>query len=238
MTGIILAAGKGSRIAEMTGGLPKSFLKVGGTRIFDHQVAILKRAHISNIIAVVGYRADLFLEEYKDAGITFIRNPFYNVTNVLGSLWFARDQMLDGFYFMHADTYFDPTILFDLAKSKNGMTLCVETKSTREEEMKVVIEGGLIRRISKLLDCNTADGEFTGLARVDESAARQVVSAVRHRIEVLGDCGAFFEAAVQDLIDKGLAVHPMDIGNRTSIEIDFPEDYEAAVQRVGQIALG
>ena len=54
-----------------------------------------------------------------------------------------------GFYFFHADVFFDPLILLELVNTKKDCVLCVEFKKTVEEEMKVRIGNTNILEISK-----------------------------------------------------------------------------------------
>ena len=96
--------------------------------------------------------------------------------------------------------------------------------------MKVKVSRGLITEVTKDMDCRKAYGEFTGIARFSAAAGPAVKRAVERRIEKLGALDDYFEAAIQDLIDAGEAVHALDIGQRVSVEIDFPEDYEKAAQ--------
>ena len=86
-------------------------------------------------------------------GIKIVVNPFYEMTNVLGSLWFAKDLLINGFYFIHADIFFEPLILGDLINKKGNIVLCVEKKKTVVEEMKVQITNGLVNKLSKEMPC-------------------------------------------------------------------------------------
>jgi choline kinase len=228
MIAVILAAGVGRRIAELTGGLPKSYLTLGEKRILDHQIDAVRAIGVEKIVVVIGYRSELLERDYAAPGITLVKNPRYDSTNVLASLWHAREHLHRGFYFMHADTYFDPSILADLSAAPGHIVLCVEKKPTVEEEMKVRIADSRIVEINKTMPCETAYGEFTGLAKIDGKLAPAVVEGMCERIEGQQRTGDFFEVVLQDLIDRDVEVRNFDIGDRLSIEIDFPEDYERA----------
>lgn len=228
MRGVILAAGKGRRIFELTNGLPKSYLTIGGRRILDHQLDSLKRIGVKSVVMVIGYRSQLFEQDYGNRGIILLKNPFYDRTNVLASLWFARDYLSEGFYFMHADTYFDPTILEDLGCHTGDVVLAVNKKCTVPEDMKVQADGDRVVRINKEMTCEQAFGEFTGVARITSAAAPRVLYHIRDRIENQARHDDFFETVLQDLIDEGIPVGILDIGTRVSVEIDFPEDYYLA----------
>ncbi len=228
MVAVIMAAGKGRRIAELANGLPKSFLTLGKKRIIDHQIEALSQIGVKKKIIVIGYKSELFEEEYNRKDFVLIKNPFYDRTNVLASIWFARDYIREGFYFMHADTFFDSDILCDLQKEKGDIVLAVNKKKTIPEDMKVKFDGEKIVEINKEMACGEAFGEFTGLAKVNKYLAPKIVQNICNRIEKQGRHDDFFELVIQDLIDQKIRVSNFDIGNRLSIEIDFPEDYEEA----------
>ncbi len=236
MNALILAAGRGRRIEELTQGMPKCFLEVGGKRIIEHQIDACRNARIDDIVIVTGWRASEVEAALNSHRATFIRNPFFDRTNVLSSVWFAAPRLREGFYFMHADTLFDPSILVDLREHPGDLVLCVETKSVSDEEMKVRLVDGTIQEINKTMDLADAQGEFTGVLKVSPALAPTVVDTIEHFIEIENRVEDFFEVVIQDLIDRGIGAEILDIGDRISIEIDFPEDYEEAVARLGQSA--
>ena len=58
MKAVILAAGKGTRMRELTNELPKPMLKVQGKPILQHIIEGLSQNGISQIFIVTGYRAE------------------------------------------------------------------------------------------------------------------------------------------------------------------------------------
>src|SRR5437773_9939972 len=55
---VILAAGRGTRMRELTAELPKPMIAVGGKPVLQHIVEGLRDAGIRDCLIVVGYRAD------------------------------------------------------------------------------------------------------------------------------------------------------------------------------------
>ena len=171
MDAIILAAGKGKRIAKITGGKPKSFLKINGKSIIDWQLDYLDEFNVNNIIIVVGYKKERFYELYEDRkNITFVFNPFYEITNVLPSFWFGMDKLNDDTLYIHADTIFDKKIFEKLIVSKGDIILPIEKKRCSTEEMKVIIKNGFIETISKEIPNKEGIGEFIGIAKISKHA--------------------------------------------------------------------
>ena len=234
MQAVIMAAGRGKRISQFIGEKPKCFLDIGGKRIIDHQLDILRAFGIKDVIMVVGYKKDLIIEEYSAQNINFVFNPFYETTNVLTSFWFAKDQVVDDFVYLHGDTIFDICIFEDMFKKEGDIVLPIDRKACEEEEMKVIIENSQIVRISKDIDPQKSYGEFIGIAKITKSVLGELKEAV-NRFMMEKRFNLFFEAAIQDLINRNkYLITYTETKNRFWNEIDFPEDLEKARAEVNK----
>src|SRR5260370_16880268 len=85
---LILAAGNGSRIASVSGGVPKPLVPLRGIPLLEHVMTSCREAGITRFVVVVGYRADQirrWFAERRFCGIylTLIENPQYPKTNRL-----------------------------------------------------------------------------------------------------------------------------------------------------------
>ena len=84
---VILAAGLGSRINEITKDIPKSMIKIDGEYIFEMMINSLIEVGIKNIIIVIGYKHELLKSEInkvfesENINITFVYNIDYDKTN-------------------------------------------------------------------------------------------------------------------------------------------------------------
>lgn len=63
---VLLAAGKGTRMRELTNDLPKPMIAVQGKPILQHIVEGLKAAGVTHFLIIVGYRADVVKEFFGD----------------------------------------------------------------------------------------------------------------------------------------------------------------------------
>ena len=95
MTYIILAAGKGSNLYPLTLKYAKTSFRLDeNTTVLQRMVRSIRKADKdAEIVVVVGYKADVIREELVDENVRFVTNPFYEVTNSISSLWFARDYL-------------------------------------------------------------------------------------------------------------------------------------------------
>jgi choline kinase len=86
---VILAAGRGSRLQELTADRPKPMVKVGGTTLVQRAVRSLYRAGVGPVKLVVGYRA----EALRFLGLPFIDNPEWAETGIFWSLSHAAPTL-------------------------------------------------------------------------------------------------------------------------------------------------
>jgi dTDP-glucose pyrophosphorylase len=63
---VVLAAGRGTRMRELTAEVPKPMIKVRGKPVLQHIVEGLRDAGVSDLLLVVGYRADAVRNFFGD----------------------------------------------------------------------------------------------------------------------------------------------------------------------------
>ena len=90
MKAIILAAGRGRRIARLSDQAPKCLIEVSGKPLIDLQIAALKRGGVSEIGIVTGVQK----EALEDRKLPEFHNPDWSTTNMVKSLCMA-----DAFFF-------------------------------------------------------------------------------------------------------------------------------------------
>ena len=111
MKAILLAAGRGTRIARNVEMVPKSTLPVDGKPLIRRSVEILQGEGME-VVVCTGYREEIIREALEGLeNITYVYNPFYDITNSIASLWFARDLLDDDILVMNADVFFSKDIL-------------------------------------------------------------------------------------------------------------------------------
>ncbi len=238
MQAIILAAGIGSRLNSGTK-LPKCMLEISGKTIVRHQLEMLDEFGAEKAVVVTGYAAEE-VETYlkslqKELGlrlkIVTVVNPFYRLTNVLGSYWFGMKYLDDSFLYLEGDTIFERDMFKEVFDSKADCALSIKYDKVDEEAMKVVINGGKLTHISKAVDLDSADGEFFGLARFSDRVRKQFEEYADKRIrsEVFSD---YFEYVLSESIHRNddFTYDFISVDNRYCCEIDFPEDYDFALR--------
>jgi choline kinase len=94
-TALLLAAGLGSRLAPLTGAVPKCLVSVSGVPILERLVRALDSHGFERLAIVTGYKGDAIRdylgESFGGIAIEYIVSPLFETTNNVYSLWLARD---------------------------------------------------------------------------------------------------------------------------------------------------
>lgn len=115
MQAIILAAGMGKRLGELTKGNTKCMVKVNGTTLIDRVMNQLSKQNLKKVIIVIGYEGEKLKkylgQEYNGLPIEYIDNPIYYKTNNIFSLSLATHKMLeDDTLLIESDLIFEDSL--------------------------------------------------------------------------------------------------------------------------------
>ena len=234
MRGIILAAGRGSRLNGTAGDRPKCLVEAGGMTLLERQIDALQRAGVDDVVVVVGCQADRVRSRCGDR-VTYVENRRFAETNSLYSLWMARELLDQGFVVLNCDVLFHPQLLRDLltARHENALLLAYRDADQApfgDEEMKVKVRCGRVVDMSKTMAPGDADGENLGVVKFGADGSR-VLIGIMDALVASGEIRAWAPRAFAAFAQT----HPIHaIGTRGFpwIEIDFPEDYARAIRDV------
>jgi|SaaInlStandDraft_1057018.scaffolds.fasta_scaffold06828_5 histidinol-phosphate phosphatase family protein len=133
---IILAGGKGTRLANVLNGKPKPLVEIGGIPLLKHQVDLLIKFNINNIYLLVNYKANLikkYLEDEYNNNINFIiLEDGAHALGTGGSIIKHLTSFSDRFLVLYGDTFlnidFDKFYKFHQLK-KSDLTLFTHPNS-------------------------------------------------------------------------------------------------------------
>lgn len=115
MNGLILAAGRGSRLNSITKSLPKILIRVDGITILERQLTALISRGVSRIVVVIGYRAqdvrDYINQREFPVELIIVENRKWETTNNMFSFHLAADHLEESSFVMNGDICIDPTVL-------------------------------------------------------------------------------------------------------------------------------
>ena len=97
MQAIILAAGMGKRLGELTKENTKCMIRINGTCLIDRLLNQLDSLNLERIILVIGYQGKKLIEHIQSlpvkTPVRYIENPVFDKTNNIYSLYLAKEQL-------------------------------------------------------------------------------------------------------------------------------------------------
>lgn len=113
MQAVILAAGMGKRLGELTKGNTKCMVEVNGVSLIDRALGQLASLDLNRVVIVVGYEGKKLMDYIGNRydgrlKIEYIENPIYDKTNNIYSLALAKEKLLeDDTLLIESDLIFD-----------------------------------------------------------------------------------------------------------------------------------
>ena len=123
MRGIIIAAGIGSRMGELTSAWPKCMLPIAGKPLLEWTTNALKAAGCETVIVITGYQQ----ERVTLSGIERVENPDYRNNNILHSWMCARKYLEGPVMVSYSNIWVEPRIHSQLAATPGGIVAAVDT---------------------------------------------------------------------------------------------------------------
>jgi choline kinase len=233
--GLVLAAGAGVRLGADTADLPKTLLPVDGDRtILDVVLANFRHVGLDDAVIVTGHAADRLqervpeLERRHGLALELVYNPKALEWNNAYSLWCVRDAFAEGMLLANGDTV-HPAGVEERLLAARGPELVIavdDQKRLGEEEMKVHVTDGLLDRIHKRLDPESADGEYIGITLIEPAAAAPLAEALEATWR--RDPSLYYEDGFQEFCDGGGRVGIAPIGGVEWVEVDDHADLARA----------
>lgn len=246
MRAIIIGAGRGSRLKEMTDETPKCYARVDDQRLLDWAIDAFRQNDITDVAFIGGYLIDRVQQDYPD--FRFRHNTDWPNNNILESLLYAEDLMDEPFVCCYSDVLFTPAIVDALINSEEDVALGVDsewlvryehrTEHPSDDAEKVTVANGAITRVHREIPEEDAYGEFIGLAKFSMAGAVAFREHYHRRRQTFAG-QPFREAKVfekaylihllQDMIEAGQRMAHVDTPGGY-IEVDTQQDFDYACE--------
>src|SRR5215213_6141699 len=225
MKALILAAGLGSRLADLTSGKPKCLLELHGKSILSHQLDLLAACDVTEITIITGFGAELIREHARDKA-SFVHYPNFVSTNNLLTLHYCRHLLAGDVMVLFADVLLSQRALQALISCAADFALLVDSSNCLEGTMRVQLSAGAVTGIGPHIPTSQGHGNFVGVARLSPRGS-ELLAAELERLIATRDCSrAYYTDALASLAAKG---HRLEGVNADSwLEVDTYDDYLAA----------
>lgn len=241
MKAIILAAGVGNRLAEISGGCPKCLLEFNGVNLLTRHVRILENNRIPELLVVTGYRGEdvsMVLAGLSTAmRVSTVHNPDFRAGSIL-SLYSAKETLRSGddIILMDADVLYHPDILKRLIESvhPNCFLLDRDFMPGPEPVKLCVVNGRLVefrKHVNEDLTCDF-QGESVGFFKFSPDIAAGLVQKAEEYINN-GKKNEPYEEIIRDLLLEYPGKFSFeDVTGYPWLEIDFPDDMTRAREEI------
>ena len=232
---VILAAGRGSRLGNLTANQPKCLLTLGEKCILEHQLSKLEQLGISQVELITGFGHKTLQNKIQEfSGNVHIRchyNPDWETSNNIVSLACAFPVLQKSFLLLESDVMvFCP--LPSLLTETDGMVLG-NWKQGMQGTRAVMNQQGLVTALNtqRLPDSNEA-ALFYKTVNLYAFHNNTFQNHIQDQIWDLikqGKTNLFYETAIANSISKGLwHAQGIVLQDRDWCEIDTPQEYELA----------
>ncbi len=214
---LLLSAGASPGMGALTATHHTSLVDLDGITILEAQLSALADCGVQDedIIIATGKGDELIREfvhqQLKKTDISLVFNPWYKSSNMLITLWTAREYLRKGFIVIYGDVVFDSEILRRVIKNQQEIVLAVEQKQCDEEDEKICVKDQLMtlpkdyERLPfpkhKCIPLDEAFGEFIGLAKFNRWGATILLNEMDKMIRK-GNPWAYLMEAFEHLVQR------------------------------------
>lgn len=239
---IILAAGKGTRLLPYTDNIPKSMIPLCGIPIIEWQIKVARDCGINDIIVVKGYKQ----EKINFPNITYRLNENYSSTNMVETLFCAKEFLFGDVIVSYGDIIFEPSVLRKLLESKKEISVIID-KSWKEywekrftdpledaESLDFDSENNIKTIGQSVNDINKIKGQYIGLMKFSVTGIKNIISTYNK----IKNCEVKFslDREIKKLYMTDLLMSAIKMGHKLSpvfingkwLEIDNTKDYDFA----------
>ena len=164
MKAVILAAGMGKRLGNITLKTPKPLLKIANTTIIEYLISCLKEIGVNKIYIVTGFKSKI-IKAKLGKSVNYIHNKKFKTTNSIYSLYLAKKYLLNSdFILINGDIFLSKVYLSKVLRLKSSTSFGIKRKKYFNGEMNIILKNNLIKKISKKVNKNESNAESAQLS--------------------------------------------------------------------------
>lgn len=222
---LIMAAGRGTRISRHIHGKPKCCIEFEGETIIHRTVRTLTEMKVGEIGIVTGYQTGEVQKAIGNYQVAHFYNPFFDVTNSIASMWFARDffSTAEDVMIMNGDLFIEPRLIDAIRNETRLPVLLADSSRTAEADYRFTWDGDLLKRYGKNIPDEETSGEYVGIGKIDKRFILKFINRMDEMINAQ-QSGKWWEDVLYSFIGTGTDIFVKDIAGIFWAEVDYVED--------------
>lgn len=177
-TAVILAAGRGTRLAGHMDDRPKGFLKLGELPIIEESINRLVMAGIRDVLIVTGHCAGHYAELASRRAdlVRTVHNPHFADSGSMYSLYCARGMVDGPFLLLESDLVYEPRALTHLLDHPAPDAILLSGATGAGDEVYVEVQDSQLLNMSKCPDAlgPGVAGELVGISKISAALYRRM----------------------------------------------------------------
>lgn len=236
MKALILNSGLGSRMGVLTSEHPKCMTEISAREtILSRQLRQIAQAGIEEVVMTTGYYDDVLVNYCESLELplrfTFVKNPIYNETNYIYSIYCAKEHLDDDIILMHGDLVFENAVFDKVTESAVSCMTVSSTLPLPEKDFKAQVRDGKIVKVG--VDIFDDAMEAQALYKLYKDDWKVWLDKICEFCEA-GNTKVYAENALNDCNGEA-NISALDVKNLLCAEIDNPDDLEAVSGKLKEI---
>ena len=236
MKALILNSGLGTRMGVLTSEHPKCMTEISAHEtILSRQLSQIADAGIREVVMTTGYYDKALVSYCQSLDLplhyTFVKNPVYDQTNYIYSIYCAREYLDDDIILMHGDLVFENEVFERLTASPVSCMTVSSTLPLPKKDFKARVVDGMVLQVG--VDIFNDAMEAQALYLLKREDWRVWLDKIVEFCDA-GNRKVYAENALNEL-DGAANIHALDVQNLLCAEIDDPEDLAVVSARLKEI---
>ncbi len=175
---VILAAGMGSRISQLTKEIPKGFIQINEEKLIERSLRLLINNNIKTIYIVTGYKKEHYEQLAKRfTNVITINNYKYSETGSFGSFLKIAKYVHNSFFLLESDLLYEENIIKELISDKRKNIIATSDHTNSGDEIYVNDDNSILINMSKNKNfIGKNSSEFIGISKISYKLLKYLVS--------------------------------------------------------------
>lgn len=236
MKALILNSGMGRRMGALTDEHPKCMTSISKSEtILSRQLRQIAAAGITEVVMTTGYFDEVLVDYCNSLMLPltyrFVKNPIYDKTNYIYSIYCAREFLNDDIVMMHGDLVFENSVFEDVLEKEESCVTVSSTLELPEKDFKAIVCDGKVTKVGiEFFDSAMACQPLYKLKREDWRVWLDHIVAFCE-----SDRRTCYAENALNEISQNCNILPLDVQERLCAEIDTPEDLAVVSGKVREV---